>query len=144
MSQVATIVYAAHDKAFLRTLQATDAFVYTLTREGALTPLRGPQRASVAAIPVRRVVWVGIPKRWVGKLGSLPFESLHVGAASRWTRVKNPLEAVAKIKEAFLSIESEGKVNQRERVKAHEDRVRQARVAALMAPPPYYVPQELR
>ena len=143
MNQVAAILYVAHDAAALRAVRATGADVYTLTREGKLATVQGPEVKLVAHLQATQVVWAGVPRKWVGKLGSLPFKSTYVGGR-RWSRVTDAMDVVKKIASAKKAAEAEGIKVEQERRKAHADRVRAARLAALFSPPPIYIPQELR
>lgn len=143
MSQVAAIVYVAHDAAFLRPIRATGVDVYTLTKQGSLKTIQGRERTLVAHIDATEVVWVGVPKKWIGKLGSLPFKSHHL-QSRRWTSIASAMDAVKMIEAAKKSVATEGIKVEQARRKAHADRVRAARRAALFAPPPLYIPQELR
>lgn len=144
MNQVAAIVYAAHDAAFLRTVEASGALVYTLTREGGLRAVNGPPTAAVAQIPVRHVVWVGVPKRWVNKLGSLPFASSFSNNGGRWYRVSDSLKVVEKVREARASLVEAAKEDQAKRDRTKEEEAKRAKQVAFMSAPPLYIPQELR
>lgn len=143
MSPLAAIAYSAHDKAFLTAIQAAGVSVYTLTQEGKLNTIHGPRCDRIAGIQASHVVWIGVPKKWVGKLGSLPFKSEYV-ESRRWCRVRDPLRAVEKIREVTKMAYDEAVKDRKQREKEHTDRVSAARRAALTAPPPFYVPQELR
>ena len=143
MNQVAAIVYIAHDKAFVRALEATGVWVYTLTREGLLQTVQGLPATRVAGIGASHVVWVGVPKKWVGKLGALRFVSTYTGSR-RWTRNQDPIEAITKIRAAVEDAHKEAGLVRQQREKEHAATVEAARKAALFAPAPLYIPQELR
>jgi hypothetical protein len=143
MNQVAAIVYVAHDAAFLRAIQATGVDVYTLTKQGSLKAIQGPEKTLVAHLDAAEVVWVGVPKKWIGKLGSLPFKS-HYLQSRRWTQIASAMDAVKKIEAAKKSVAAEGIKVEQARRQEHSDRVREARRAALFVAPPIYIPQELR
>ena len=143
MNQVAAIVYVAHDAAFLRAIRATGVDVYTLTKQGTLKAIQGPEKTLVASIDATEVVWTGVPKKWIGKLGSLPFKS-HYLQSRRWTSIASAMDAVKKIEAAKKSVAAEGIRVESARRQEHSDRVRAARRAALFIAPPLYIPQELR
>jgi hypothetical protein len=145
MNPVAAIAYAAHSQAILTALVGTGASVYTLTREGKLKPVSGPPVAAVKDIKARHVVWVGVPPRWVKKLGPLKFKCHYVlGAAGRWHREKDSHRALGFIKAAQASVKSADKKLKKAREGARQQAEERARIAALEAAPGWYVPQELR
>jgi len=145
MSPVAVIAYAAHDKSFLNAVGASGALVYSLTKEGRLKAVSGPERASVKDIPAQHVVWVGVPAKWVKKLGPLKFKSHYVGGnPGRWHRERDSHRAIAEIQAAKKAVESADKKLQKAREDAQTQAIERARLAALHAAPDYYIPQELR
>ena len=144
MTPVAAIVFSAHDRAFLRAVEATDALVYTLTREGSLKALRGPSVAAVGNIPAGHVVWVGVPKPWVDKLGAQRFKSHFSSGTRSWRRSKDPSAAVQTIQEAFAARESEGQAVAEARAEAQEQSRLRVESAVFQQPQPWYIPQELR
>ena len=145
MNPVAVIAYVAHDKSFLNAVEASGALVYTLTRQGRLKAVSGPDRDSVKDIPAQHVVWVGVPSKWVKKLGVLKFKSHYVGSSpGRWHRERDSHRAIAEIKSAQKAVEAGDKKLQKARADAQTQAIERARLAALHAAPDYYVPQELR
>ena len=144
MSSVAAIVYVAHTQSFLRTLEATDAHIYLLTKEGALRSHRGPARKLIAKIPATQVVWVGVPPKWARKLGTLPFKSHFVGTPLRWQRMTNTTSAVSAIKAATTQSKTE---EYKEKVQAARETAtifHKAQVAMLHSAAPWHVPEALR
>ncbi len=144
MNPVAAIVFSAHDRAFLRAVEATDALIYSVTRDGTLKALRGPPVDAVGRLPVAHVVWVGVPKPWVDKLGSQPFRSHFSSGTRSWRRAKDPTAAVQKIKLVFDLRDREVKAVAEARAEAHEQSRLKVEAAVFHQPQPWYIPQELR
>tara|TARA_R110000851_G_scaffold32775_5_gene87640 strand:+ start:1434 stop:1862 length:429 start_codon:yes stop_codon:yes gene_type:complete len=141
MTAVALIASAQSDRAALRGLAGTGAFVYTLTREGILRVVDGPACDKIADVPTQGVVWCGIPSRWISSLGVLPFdEQTHIGSKARWGGIKDAKKAV----EAVRALQT--KLQTKQTVKAKRDekaQIASARRAALFAPQPWFIPERL-
>ena len=145
MSPVAVIAYVAHDKGFLGRLEGSGASIYTMSREGGLKTFSGAPAKSVKDIRATHVVWIGVPSRWVKKLGPLRFKCHYVGGApGRWHREKDSYRSMAEIKSAQKSVEGAKKKIAKAHDAARQQAVERAKIAALHAAPDWYVPQELR
>ncbi len=141
MVPVALIAASQSDRAALRGLAGTGAYVYTLTREGILRVVDGPACDKIADVPAQGVVWCGVPSRWISSLGVLPFdEQKHVGSKARWGGVKDAKKAV----EVVRALQTKLQTKQTQKTKRDEQkRIASARRAALFAPAPWFIPERL-
>jgi hypothetical protein len=140
-ASVALIASAQSDRAVLRGLAGTGAYVYTLTREGILRAVEGPSHDKVATLPVDGVIWCGVPTRWVTTLGALPFmEQRHVGSKARWAGIKDAKKAVEAVRALQQKLEKKQTAQTQTEERA---RIASARRAALVAPAPWFIPERL-